>query len=122
MIAFVVFTAWARSGWFVAFDDDDQAIIYEGRPGGVLWVDPTENAAGPERSEFDPDVAEEIDSEPTFDSFDEAFEFINSGTTTTTTTTTTTRPPRPAPTTTTAPDTTTAGAGAPGGVTTTSGP
>jgi protein phosphatase len=115
VIAFVVFTAWARSGWFVAFDDDDRAIIYEGRPGGVLWIDPTENAAGPERSEFDPDIAEAIDGEPTFDSFDEAFEFINSGTTTTTTT-------APAPTTTTAPDTTTAGAGAPGGVTTTSGP
>ena len=118
VIAFVVFTAWARSGWFVAFDGNDEAIIYQGRPGGVLWIDPTaENAAGPDRSEFDPDVAQEIDSEPTFDSFDEAFEFINSGTTTTTTTTTT-----PAPTTTTAPDTTTAGAGAPGGVTTTSGP
>ena len=93
VIAFVVFSAWARSGWFVAFDDNDQAIIYQGRPGGALWIDPTENAAGPERSEFDPDVADVIDSEPTFDSFAEAFDFINDGTTTTTTTTTTTVAP-----------------------------
>jgi protein phosphatase len=118
VIVFVVFSAWARSGWFVAFDENDQAIIYQGRPGGVLWIDPTENAAGPDRSEFDPDVADAIDAEPTFDSFDEAFEFINSGTTTTTTTTTTST----TTTTTLAPTTSTGAAGTPGGATTTSGP
>ena len=49
VVGFVVFSAWARNGYFVAFDDQDQAIIYKGRPGGVLWIDPTaESKAGPE--------------------------------------------------------------------------
>jgi protein phosphatase len=120
VVGLVVFSTWARSGWFVTFDDDDQAIIFRGRPGGVLWIDPTaENAAGPSREEFEPEVAEAIDDQPTFDSFEEAREFINDGTTTTTSTTTTTT------TTTTPPTTTVAPAGdasAPGGVTTTAAP
>lgn len=90
VVAFVVFSAWARNGWFVAFNDQDQAVIYQGRPGGVLWIDPTAaNSAGPGRVEFDPDVGDEIETEPRFDSFEAALDFINSGTTTTTTTTTT---------------------------------
>ena len=116
---FVVFSAWARSGYFVAFDDADQAIIYQGRPGGVLWIEPTAvNEGGPERSELEPDVATAIDEQPTFDSADAAAEFIRDGVTTTTTTTTTTTI---APTTTVAAGTT-AATGAPTGVTTTSTP
>jgi hypothetical protein len=128
VVVFVVFSAWARSGWFVAFNDQDQAVIFQGRAGGVLWIDPTADAVGPERSEFDPDVAAAIDSEPGFDSFEAAVEFINTGTTTTTTTTTstTTTTTTVAPSATTGEATTgeatTAGAGAPVGVTTTSGP
>jgi protein phosphatase len=88
---FVVFSAWARGGYFVAFDADDQAIIYQGRSGGALWIDPTaENEVGPTRDELEPDVAEQIDDKPRFDSVDEAAEFIRDGVTTTTTTTTTT--------------------------------
>lgn len=88
---FVVVSAWARSGYFVAFDADDQATIYQGRAGGVLWIEPTaENAGGPTRDELEPAVADEIDDEPRFGSFDEAAEFIRDGVTTTTTTTTTT--------------------------------
>lgn len=114
VVGLVVFSTWARSGWFVTFNDDDQAIIFRGRPGGVLWIDPTaENSGGPVREEFQPEVAEAIDEQPRFDSFEEARAFINDGTTTTTTTTTT------PPTTTVAP----AGdASAPGGVTTTASP
>ena len=123
---FVVFGAWARSGYFVAFDANDQAIIYQGRPGGVLWINPTaENAGGPDRSELEPAVAKVIDTEPTFDSAKAAEEFIRSGATTTTTTTTTTS----TTTTTTVPTDTsvparagTATGGQPVGVTTTSGP
>ena len=34
-------TAWyARSGWFVGLEED-RVAIYKGRPGGVLWFDPT---------------------------------------------------------------------------------
>ncbi|TFH14587.1 MAG: serine/threonine-protein phosphatase, partial [Acidimicrobiales bacterium] len=120
--AFVVFSAWARSGYFVAFDDADQAIIYQGRPGGVLWIEPTAvNEGGPERSDLEPDVAAEIDGEPTFDSADAAAEFIRDGVTTTTSTTTTTTTTTTVPTTTVAPETT-AATGAPTGVTTTATP
>ncbi len=80
VIAFVVFSAWARSGWFVAFNDQDQAVIYQGRSGGVLWIEPTADAVGPERDEFDPEVANAIEAEPRFDSFEDAVEFINAGT------------------------------------------
>jgi len=113
IVAFVVVSVWARTGYFVAFDDDDQAIIYQGRPGGVLWIEPTaENEVGPSRDELEPDVAAEIDDKPRFDSADEAAEFIRDGATTTTTTTTTT---------TVAPENAAAPA-APPGVTTTSAP
>ena len=37
----VVFSAWARGGYYVAFNSDDEAIVYRGRDGGVLWIDPT---------------------------------------------------------------------------------
>jgi PPM family protein phosphatase len=120
VVTFVVFSAWARSGYFVAFDDADQAIIYQGRPGGVLWIEPTAvNEGGPARSDLEPDIATEIDDEPTFDSADAAAEFIRDGVTTTTSTTTTTT--TVVPTTTIAPDTT-AATGAPTGVTTTATP
>ncbi|MEP6298913.1 MAG: PP2C family serine/threonine-protein phosphatase, partial [Ilumatobacter sp.] len=33
---FVVFAAWARSGYFIDFDDDDRVTVYKGQPGGVL--------------------------------------------------------------------------------------
>ena len=31
-----------RRTYYVAFDDANQVVIYRGRPGGVLWIDPTE--------------------------------------------------------------------------------
>jgi protein phosphatase len=31
-----------RRTYYVAFDDAEQVVIYRGRPGGVLWIDPTE--------------------------------------------------------------------------------
>ena len=31
-----------RRTYYVAFNDADQVVIYRGRPGGVLWLDPTE--------------------------------------------------------------------------------
>jgi protein phosphatase len=115
VVAFVVVSAWARSGYFVAFNDSDQAIIYQGRSGGVLWIDPTaENEVGPSRDELEPDVAAAIDDEPRFDSVDAAAEFIRDGVTTTTTTTSTTTTTTIPPTTTVAPT----ASSAPSGVTT----
>ena len=31
-----------RRTYYVAFDDANQVVIYRGRPGGVLWLDPTQ--------------------------------------------------------------------------------
>jgi protein phosphatase len=31
-----------RRTYYVAFNEADQVVIYRGRPGGVLWLDPTE--------------------------------------------------------------------------------
>jgi serine/threonine protein phosphatase PrpC len=96
VIVFVLFSVWARSGYYIAFNEDDEAIIYRGRAGGVLWIEPTaENEVGPTRDELTPEAAETIDGEPRFDSFDAAVQFLQDGlipvpSTTTTTTTTTT--------------------------------
>jgi PPM family protein phosphatase len=90
VIGFVVFSVWASSGYFVAFNDDDEAIVFKGRPGGALWIDPTaQNEAGPTRDQLEPDRAELIDDEPRFDSEQEAIDFLRDSATTTTTTTTT---------------------------------
>jgi hypothetical protein len=53
-LGFTIFAAWARSGYFVAFDEHDQVVVYQGRKGGVLWFDPTREAVGPySRDELD---------------------------------------------------------------------
>jgi len=96
VIVFVLFSVWARNGYYIAFNEDDEAIIYRGRSGGVLWIEPTaENEIGPTRDELASDVADQIDDEPRFNSFDAAVQFLQDGlkptpTTTTTTTTSTT--------------------------------
>ncbi len=135
VIAIVVFSAWARGGYYVAFNDDGEAIVYHGRDGGVLWIDPTaQTTGGPTRDQLEPDRAAEIDDHARFDSKEEAAQFLSESATTTTTTTTTT-----STTTTTLPPTTidptvtlnpnatgdpnaTGGAAVPTGVTTTSAP
>jgi serine/threonine protein phosphatase PrpC len=110
VVGFVVISAWARSGYFVAFDGDDEAIIYKGRSGGVLWISPTAvNEVGPTRDELEPDIADQIDDAPRFESSEAAAEFIRDGVTTTTTTTTSTTTTSTTTTTTTPPQTTTGG-------------
>ncbi len=78
VVAFVVFAAWARSGYFVDFDDTDQAIIYRGRSGGVLWFEPTtESEGGPTREQLSDDAIEEVEAQPEFDSRADAERFIS---------------------------------------------
>jgi protein phosphatase len=38
--AFATIQWYGTSTYFVAFDEQDQVVIYQGRPGGILWVDP----------------------------------------------------------------------------------
>jgi hypothetical protein len=105
IIGFAVFAAWARRGYFVAFDDDCQSVIYRGRSGGVLWFEPTEETRGPSCEQLTDDAIDEIDGEPRFDSRDDAADFLRGsakptpdessgdGTDDTIDSTTTTRPP-----------------------------
>ena len=44
VLAFVIAAAWARRGYFVAFDDGDDVVIYRGQTDGFLWFEPTEDA------------------------------------------------------------------------------
>jgi len=75
---FVVFAAWARSGYFVGFDDTDQAIIYRGRNGGVLWFEPTaESEGGPTRDLLSSDAIRRVESQPEFGSRADAERFIS---------------------------------------------
>jgi serine/threonine protein phosphatase PrpC len=54
ILGFAILAAWARSGYFVAFDENDQVVIYQGRRDSVLWFDPTREAVGPySRDELD---------------------------------------------------------------------
>ena len=39
--AFTLIGVYARSGYFLGFDNDDRVAIYRGRVGGLLWFDPT---------------------------------------------------------------------------------
>ena len=48
---------WGRMSWFVALSPDDQVTIYQGRPGGFLWLEPTVA----ERSTLRPDDLEQAD-------------------------------------------------------------
>jgi hypothetical protein len=36
-----VIGVYARSGYFLGFDDNDRVAVYRGRVGGILWFGPT---------------------------------------------------------------------------------
>jgi serine/threonine protein phosphatase PrpC len=74
---FVAFSAWARSGYFVDFDDNDRVTVYKGQPGGVLWFDPTmENTVDLSRDELTDDSVELVDRQPEFSDLGEAVAFV----------------------------------------------
>jgi protein phosphatase len=105
---FVLVAAYARSGYFVGFQGDD-VVIFKGRPGGVLWFDPTvERPTQLTRDQLDAETIRLIESEPTRDSLDAAAELVRTLQTTTTTTTTVPPTTTVAPSTTRPPPTTTA--------------
>ncbi len=41
VLGFAILAAWARSGYYVDFDDTDTVAVFQGRTDGVLWFDPT---------------------------------------------------------------------------------
>ncbi len=96
ILGFAILAAWARSGYFVAFDDDGQVVIYQGREDSVLWFDPTREAVGRySRDELDEDSIALVDDRVHFESQSSAERFVAERLTpTTTSTTTTTTVPR----------------------------
>ena len=83
---FVIAAAWARRGFFVAFDDADAVVIYRGQNGGFLWFDPTVEAPTVfVRDQLDDDSIERVEREPGFDSRRAAERFVAEQLETTTT-------------------------------------
>ena len=108
---------YGRTGYFVGVDDDSAEIaVFQGRPGGILWFDPTlVESTGVDIDDLTPVLRDSVEAQPEFTSFDEARRFLanladqlersSPPTTVVEDTTTTTRPRRL--TTTTASDTAT---------------
>ncbi len=114
VLGFAILAAWARSGYYVGFDDEDRVAIFQGRREGVLWFEPTLEAPSVfTRDQLDAQSVELVEQEVGFGSQADAAAFIGSSlqttTTTTTSTTTTTTPATTTPATTAAPATTAEG-------------
>ena len=98
--AVTIVGAYARSGYFVGFDSQDNVTIYRGRVGGVLWFQPTvDTQTRLNGDDLPEDVRREVLLNRTFTSSSQAARFlmlvqtaiIDASTTTTTPTTTTVR-------------------------------
>nr|NKB42356.1 SpoIIE family protein phosphatase [Ilumatobacter sp.] len=75
--AFVTTAAWARRGFYVEFNDNEQVVLYQGRPGGFLWIDPTVEATGAAtRGELTDASVALVTATPTFSSLSDATLFI----------------------------------------------
>jgi len=73
----VVFAAYGRTGYFVSFQGDD-VVVLKGRPGGVLWFNPTVEARTTlTRSDLSDELALEIAGEPTFGESSAAQTYVN---------------------------------------------
>lgn len=109
VLGFALLSAWARSGYFVTFDDDGKVVIYQGRRDGFLWFEPTREATGQfTRDQLDDVSIELVEDAPSFESRASAERFVSERLTpTTTTTSTTTTTTTSTTTTTTTPPTTT---------------
>ena len=106
VVALAVTAAFGRSGYFVGFRGDT-VVVFQGRPGGVLWFQPTvESVSTLQRNDLTADFQTRIARNPTFSSTAAADRYLEQladddralvATTTTTVATTTTA--RSAPTT-----------------------
>ena len=68
VVAFAVTAAFGRNGYYVGFQGGSVAV-YQGRPGGVLWFQPTVEAVSDlTRADLTPDFQTRIDRNPTFSS------------------------------------------------------
>ncbi|MEM7287796.1 MAG: Stp1/IreP family PP2C-type Ser/Thr phosphatase [Actinomycetota bacterium] len=74
--AFWLVASYARNNYFIAFENE-QVVIYQGRPGGVLWFDPTlEEAAPLLRESLTDALASEVEGNPEFGSLGDAQDYV----------------------------------------------
>jgi protein phosphatase len=98
---------YASGTYYVTAEEDGSVVIFKGKPGGVLWIDPSLE----ERTEFvlddlEPAARGRIRAGVEFGSLEEARDYVQGITTTTTSTTTSTTRPTTTTTTTVPPPTT----------------
>ena len=111
-VTFTLIAVHARSGYYVGFQDDT-VVVFKGQPGGLLWFQPTvAQKSSVKRQDLDATLIAVINQHVTYDSAEEAAQFITNEVVPTTTTEAPTR-------TTTVAATTTTPAVAPGETTTT---
>lgn len=68
-----------RSIWFVKQVDSGQVAIFNGRPGGLLWLEPEQQPdEGPQVGDLIPEDQDEVAKQPTFKSEAEAKAFVDS--------------------------------------------
>jgi serine/threonine protein phosphatase PrpC len=94
ILGFSLLAAWARSGYFVAFNDADEVVVFQGQRGTVLWFNPTEESRGQfTRDELSPSSVALVEGEPGFSSLASAELFVAQRLTTLDDTDETTVPP-----------------------------
>ena len=77
MAVVVVVGVYARSGYFIDFTDNDTVAVYRGRPGGVLWFDPTvDTETQLTGDELPADILRDVVSNRTFGSAGQAAKFL----------------------------------------------
>jgi protein phosphatase len=77
VLAAAIVAAWARSGYYVAFDEDDRVVIYQGREGGFLWFEPTAEAYGQyTRDELTEESVALVEDQVHFESQESAARFV----------------------------------------------
>ncbi|HJR25819.1 MAG TPA: hypothetical protein VJ804_10110, partial [Acidimicrobiales bacterium] len=106
--AFATIQWYGTSTYFVGFQDDE-VVIFKGRPGGLLWIDPSlEEETGIDRDEVPETFLDDIEAgkeqsslaraDRYVSNLDRAIEEERRARAATTTTTSTTLPPAPTPT------------------------
>ena len=80
-LAIVAGGEFTQRGYFVGFNDqtqDAQVVIYKGSPQHFLWYGPTASSTSDvTRRQLVSALVREVDSQPRFDTFDDAQDFVN---------------------------------------------
>ncbi len=69
---------YARSGYFIGFDNTDNVAVYRGRPGGVLWFQPTiDTQTELSGDELPEDILRDVAMNLTFTSSSQAQKYLS---------------------------------------------